>query len=163
METTLQNLLTQISAITKKDDVKKELLEKLIHDLHNICKDHCDLKKDGDLLIKWGGFYFEPEGWKHYAIGFSFDKDWANNCFYGIRKKNMEDTNIPVHITKIMDDKLRNMMDDINEKWPRARYFEPFDWWYNNELWIEIAKGEMARKIWGKVKEILSEFENEKL
>ena len=103
-----------------------------------------------DLYNENVGFFFYPQNWKEYRIGFS---NGLKDFYYGICR---QDWNIGKPIKEIQEltPKLINWNDDTNDKWPKGKYFEPRNWDNNNDVWEEIQDGRMKTKI----KEIINDI-----
>jgi hypothetical protein len=54
------------------------------------------------------GFYFYKSTWKHCVIDFEFDSAWASNFFYGICRKDLQNS-IPADIIQKIQKRLGNI------------------------------------------------------
>lgn len=159
MELLSKNIENSFAITHEIDNLRLHLMQKLKQDLELLAtKLHLKIKFEEGLFFKgnkWKTIFFYKESWinNNIAIKFGFEKNWFNDLIYGFGKLNYEsDSNSDV-VKSLNSININNY--EHSEHWPLHQYFNPYCWYSNTEIWIEISNGKAADRFEVYIKELL--------
>lgn len=144
------------------NDVTKQYMIEFRKQLIQIAKDlnlHISFSSIG-LGEKDSEFYFFDDKWKYTAIGFSFERSWAKDLFYGIRVKHL-DREMPSNLRVSIQESFGQSDEEATANWPFWKWYDKDKW--NEGICSAISIPDLIKDIKSKVenlKSILMEMES---
>ncbi len=136
-----------------------ELFKAQLHFSANELKLHVSFS-DNNLGESDSGFYFTSEDWNYCKIGFSFERGWMKDLFYGLCRKDL-DIEIPLNMQVSLKNSLGKSDEEASPNWPFWKWYKKEQW--NNLVLSEISISELTieiKKIIEKYLIIVNEIES---